>query len=67
MKYVVEFKHRVHGFNWEWDEEFSNLPDAIDYAAKECISAPRLQHRIVKVFDVEQVMFFPSLDEVTHD
>tara|TARA_R100000951_G_scaffold115101_1_gene122087 strand:- start:263 stop:472 length:210 start_codon:yes stop_codon:yes gene_type:complete len=66
MKYVVEYRNI--NFNnmghWDDDEQFDDLTDAIEYAAKECTNNPRMQHRIVVVHEVKQVMFFPSLEEV---
>ena len=65
MKYVVEYRRESYNANWFEDEDFDNLADAIEFAAKECTDNPRMQHRIVKVYDVEQVMFFPSIEEAT--
>ena len=65
MKYVVEYRRESYNLNWYEDEDFDNLADAIEFAAKECTDNPRFQHRITKVHDIEQVMFFPATEEVT--
>ena len=67
LKYVVQYKNDSCNVSWFEDEVFDNLPDAIEYASRECRDNPRFQHRIVKVYDVEQVMFFPAIEEVTND
>jgi len=63
MKYVVEYRNKSYNVHWDKDEEFGSLSDAIEYAKKESADNPRMQHRIVKVHDVEQVMFFASTEE----
>ncbi len=60
MKYVVEYRNRSYNDHWTVDEDFNSLTAAIEYAAKERADNPKMEHRIVKVHDVEQVMFFPS-------
>ena len=68
MKYVVQYRNKSYNIHWDEDEEFDILADAIEYAAKESTGNPRMQHRIVRVQEVEQVMFYPSMEEViTHD
>ena len=67
MKYVVEYRRESYNLNWFADEDFDNLADAVEFAARECTDNPRMQHRIVKVYDIEQVMFFPSIEEATND
>ena len=64
MKYVVEYRNRSHNVHWYEDEDFDSLTDAIEYASKECTDNPRMEHRIIKVYDVEQITFFPSIEEV---
>ena len=65
MKYVVEYRNESYNDNWFDDADFDKLPDAVEFASKEAIDNPRMQHRIVKVHDIEQVMFFPATEEVT--
>jgi len=70
MKYTVEYRFGRHSNEYardEWtiDEEFDDLSDAIEYAAKECIGNPRMQHRIVKSCEPEELMVFPSIEEKT--
>ena len=67
MKYVVEYRRASFNVTWFADEDFDSLAEAIEYAAEECMGNPSMQHRIVKVYDVEQVMFFPSIEEATND
>ena len=67
MKYVVQYKNESCNVSWFEDEDFDELTDAIEYASRECMDNRRFQHRIVKVYDVEQVMFFPAIEEVTND
>ena len=64
MKYVVEYRNISYNAHWTADEEFNAVADAIEYAALECTNNPRMEHRIIRVFEVEQVMFFPSLEKV---
>ena len=63
MKYRVEFKG-AGCKHWTEDEVFDSLTDAIEKAARECTHHPVLQHRILKEVEPEQVMFFPSMEEV---
>ena len=65
MKYVVEFRNAFAGGVWDEDEQFDILTDAIEYASKECMGNPRMEHRIVRVHTVEEVMVFPSTERVT--
>ena len=67
MKYVVEYRRESYNLNWFADEDFDSLAEAIEFAARECTDNTRMQHRIVKVHDIEQVMFFPSIEEATND
>ena len=63
MKYVVQYRNKSYNVHWDEDEDFDSLIEAIEYASKECMGNPRMEHRIVKVREVEQVMFFPSMEE----
>lgn len=63
MKYVVEYRNESYNDNWFDDADFDNLPDAIEFASKESTDNPKMEHRIMQVYDVEQVMFFPSIEE----
>ena len=67
MKYIVEYRREDYNLNWFEDEDFDKLSAAIEYATGECLGNPSMQHRIVKVRDVEQVMFFPAIEEVTDE
>ena len=67
MKYVVEYRNESYNIHWFDDADFDNLPDAIEFASKEAIDNPRMEHRIVKVHDVQQVMFFPAIEEAKND
>jgi len=65
MKYLVEYRNTSYNIHWFGDEDFNSLTAAIEYAAKERTDNPKMEHRIVKVHAVEQVMFFPSIEEQT--
>ncbi len=63
ITYAVEYRHRGYNDSWTLDEDFDDLTDAVEFAARECVNNPRMQHRVVKVHAVEQVMFFPSIED----
>lgn len=69
MRYTIEYRFGRHSNEYSRDvwticKEFDNLPDAIEYAAKDCIDNPRMMHRIVRVCEPEELMVFPSIQEV---
>ena len=63
ITYAVEYRHRGYNDSWTLEYECDDLTDAIEHAARECVNNPRMQHRIVKVHAVEQVMFLPSIED----
>ena len=68
MEYTVECRFGEHSveyvFGWKFDADFDDLTDAVEYAAKECIRNPRMKFRIVRSLKPEELMVFPSLEEV---
>ena len=65
--YAVEYRNRGYNDSWTVDEDFDDLTDAVEYAARECVNNPSMQHRIVKSCEPEELMVFPSIDEVVYD
>lgn len=63
MKYVVEYRNRSYNDHWTVDEDFNSLTAAIEYAAKERTDNPKMEHRIVKSYEPEELMVFPSIEE----
>jgi hypothetical protein len=63
MKYVVEYRNRSYNDHWTVDEDFNSLTAAIEYAAKERADNPKMEHRIVKPYEPEELMVFPSIEE----